>query len=167
MNKPGPLPSDLESLFVERERAQVTLDSIGDAVVSTDFRGHVTYLNKAAQHLTGFPQEAASGRPIGEVFRLVDAVSRRPVACPVAESIIENQKRSVGAHCLLVHRENTLVPVDVSATPYYKVNHMSIGWTLRADPQTRGTSSAESDGGSRPRMKSRDTCAPHWGARSS
>jgi PAS domain-containing protein len=88
MNKPDPLPSDLDSLFVERERAQVTLDSIGDSVVSTDFPGHVTYLNKAAKHLTGFPQEAASGRPIGEVFRLVDAAPRRPVDCPVTESSI-------------------------------------------------------------------------------
>ena len=119
MNKPDSLLSDLDTLFVERERAQVTLDSIGDAVVSTDFRGHVTYLNKAAEHLTGFPQEAASGRAIGEVFRLVDAVSRRPVDCPVTESIIENQRRSVGAHCLLLHRDKTLVPVDVSATPIH------------------------------------------------
>ena len=119
MNKPAPLPSDLDTLFIEQERAQVTLDSIGDAVVSTDFRGHVTYLNKAAEHLTGFPQEAAVGRPIGEVFRLVHAVSRRSVACPVTESIIENRKRSVGAQCLLLRRENTLVPVDVSATPIH------------------------------------------------
>lgn len=119
MIKPDPPPSDLDSLFVERERAQVILDSIGDAVVSTDFRGHVTYLNKAAEHLTGFPQEAASGRPIGEVFRLVDAASRKPVDCPVTESIIENQRRSVGTHCLVLHRENTLVPVDVSATPIH------------------------------------------------
>jgi diguanylate cyclase (GGDEF)-like protein/PAS domain S-box-containing protein len=119
MNKPGPLPSDLDTLFIERERAQVTLDSIGDAVVSTNFRGHVTYLNKAAGQLTGFTQEAASGRPIGEVFRLVDAVSRRPVDCPVTESIIENQRRSVGAQCLLVRRDNSLVPVDVSATPIH------------------------------------------------
>ena len=119
MNKPGPLPSDLDTLFIERERAQVTLDSIGDAVVSTDFRGHVTYLNKAAVQLTGFPQETAFGRPIGEVFRLVHAVSRRSVDCPVTESIIENQKRSVGAHCLLVRRENTLVPVEASATPIH------------------------------------------------
>src|SRR5882757_8898483 len=119
MNKPSPLPRDLDTLFIERDRAQVTLDSIGDAVVSTDFRGHITYLNKAAEHLTGFPQEAAFGRPIGEVFRLVHAVSRRPVDCPVTESIIENQRRSVGAHCLLLRRENTLVPVDVSATPIH------------------------------------------------
>jgi diguanylate cyclase (GGDEF)-like protein/PAS domain S-box-containing protein len=119
MNKPSPLPSDLDILFIERDRAQVTLDSIGDAVVSTDFRGHITYLNKAAEHLTGFPQEAAFGRPIGEVFRLVHAVSRRPVDCPVTESIIENQRRSVGTHCLLLRRQNTLVPVDVSATPIH------------------------------------------------
>ena len=119
MKKPGPLPSDLDTLFIERERAQVTLDSIGDAVVSTDFRGHVTYLNRAAEHLTGFPQEAAFGRPIGEVFRLVHAESGRPVNCPVTESIIENQRRSVDAPCLLLHRKNTLVPVDVSATPIH------------------------------------------------
>jgi len=118
MNKPEPLPDDLDTLFIERERAQVTLDSIGDAVASTDFRGHLTYLNKAAEHLTGFQQEAACGRPIGEVFRLVHAVSRRPIDCPVTEAIIENQRRSVAAHCLL-RREDTLVPVDVSATPIH------------------------------------------------
>jgi len=118
MNKPEPLTNDLDTLFIERERAQETLDSIGDAVASTDFRGHLTYLNKAAEHLTGIPQEAACGRPIGEVFRLVHAVSRRPIDCPVTEAIIENQRRSVAAHCLL-RREDTLVPVDVSATPIH------------------------------------------------
>src|ERR1700735_2703163 len=118
MNKPDQLASDLDTLFIERERAQVTLDSIGDAVASTDFRGQVTYLNKAAEHLTGFTQEAAFGRPIDEVFRLVHAESRRTVDCPVTESIIENQKRSVDEHCLL-RRKNTLVPVDVSATPIH------------------------------------------------
>jgi diguanylate cyclase (GGDEF)-like protein/PAS domain S-box-containing protein len=118
MNKTELLPIDPDTLFIERERAQVTLDSIGDAVASTDFRGHLTYLNRAAEHLTGFPQEAASGRPIGEVFRLVHAVSRRPIDCPVTEAIIENQRRSVAAHCLLC-RGNTLVPVDVSATPIH------------------------------------------------
>jgi len=119
MNKPDPLASDLDTLFIERERAQVTLDSIGDAVASTDFRGHVTYLNKAAEHMTGFSQEAAFGRPIDEVFRLVHAESRRTIDCPVTESIIENQKRSVDAPCLLARGENTLVPVDVSATPIH------------------------------------------------
>src|ERR1700740_895593 len=104
MKKPGPL--DLDTLFIERERAQVTLDSIGDAVVSTDFRGQITYINKAAENLSGFSQEKAFGRPIGEVFRLVHAVSRLPIDCPVTESIIEDQKRSAGPDCLLVRGEN-------------------------------------------------------------
>src|SRR5580692_4527470 len=119
MNQADPLPDDLDSLFIERERAQVTLDSIGDAVVSTDFRGHVTYLNRAAEHLTGVAQEAAFGHPIGEVFRLEHAVSKLPIECPVTESISENQKRSAGAHCLLLRRGNTPIPVDVSATPIH------------------------------------------------
>jgi diguanylate cyclase (GGDEF)-like protein/PAS domain S-box-containing protein len=88
-------------------------------VASTDFRGHVTYINKAAENLSGFSQEVAFGRPIGDVFRLMHAVSRLPIDCPVMESIIENQKRSAGADCLLLRRENTLVPVDVSATPIH------------------------------------------------
>jgi diguanylate cyclase (GGDEF)-like protein/PAS domain S-box-containing protein len=119
MSKPDPQPSDFDTLFIERDRAQVTLDSIGDAVISTDFRGHVTYLNRAAEQLTGSAQEAAFGRPIREVFRLIHAVSRQPVNCPVTDSIIENQKQSVGEHCFLLHRENMLVPVDVSVTPIH------------------------------------------------
>jgi diguanylate cyclase (GGDEF)-like protein/PAS domain S-box-containing protein len=117
MKKPDPL--DLDTLFIERERAQVTLDSIGDAVASTDFRGHVTYINRAAENLSGFSQEDAVGRPIGEFFRLVHAASRLPIDCPVTESIIEDQKRSAGADCLLLRRDNSLVPVDVSATPIH------------------------------------------------
>jgi diguanylate cyclase (GGDEF)-like protein/PAS domain S-box-containing protein len=119
MNQAEPLPSDLDSLFIERERAQVTLDSIGDAVVSTDFRGNVTYLNRAAEQLTGVAQKTAFGRPIGELFSLENAVSKLPIDCPVTESIIENQRRSAGAHCLLLRRGNTPIPVDVSATPIH------------------------------------------------
>jgi diguanylate cyclase (GGDEF)-like protein/PAS domain S-box-containing protein len=119
MKNSDPQPGDLDSLFIERERAQVTLDSIGDAVASTDFRGQVTYLNRAAEALTSFSQEAAFGRPIGEVFRLVHAVTKQPIDCPVTESIIENQKRSVGDRCLLLRGEDTFVPVDVSTTPIH------------------------------------------------
>jgi len=119
MDIPGSAPSDSDFLFIERERAQVTLDSIGDAVISTDFRGHVTYLNRAAEQLTGSAQLAAFGRPIDEVFRLVHAASKQPIDCPVTESIIENQRRSVTEHCALLRRQNTFVPVEVSATPIH------------------------------------------------
>jgi diguanylate cyclase (GGDEF)-like protein/PAS domain S-box-containing protein len=123
MAKAQSLKNNLDTLFIERERAQVTLDSIGDAVASTDFRGHVTYLNKAAVLLTGVSQEDAFGRPIDEIFRdeifrIVHAVTKQPLNTPVTASIIEDEKQSCGAPCLL-NREDAFVPVDVSATPIH------------------------------------------------
>src|SRR5690606_2337561 len=57
-----------EELFAEKERAQVTLDSIGDAVLATDIVGNMTYLNLEAESLTGWSRADAIGRPIAEVF---------------------------------------------------------------------------------------------------
>ncbi|MGD0493057.1 MAG: diguanylate cyclase [Steroidobacteraceae bacterium] len=111
--------SYLDVLFTERERAQVTLDSIGDAVVSTDFAGHVAYLNKAAERLTGLAEAVACDRPIGEVLRLIDSETGEPIGNPATEAIIENQKRSGGANCLLLRSDNTRVPIDISATPIH------------------------------------------------
>ena len=54
-----------EALFVEKERAQVTLNSIGDAVISTDVAGSITFLNLTAQNMTGWPHEEAVGPPDG------------------------------------------------------------------------------------------------------
>src|SRR6476661_7687124 len=61
-----------EALFNEKERAQVTLNSIGDAVMSTDVWCNVTYLNLVAEDLTGWSREEAAGRPLDEVFRIID-----------------------------------------------------------------------------------------------
>src|SRR6202047_275540 len=62
-----------EALFNEKERAQVTLNSIGDAVMSTDVCAQVTYLNTVAEALTGWSRTEAAGRPGAEVFRIIDA----------------------------------------------------------------------------------------------
>src|SRR6202035_905514 len=64
--------SNVEALFREKERAQVTLNSIGDAVVSTDIAGNVTFLNPIARDMTGWSPEKAIGRPFEEVFRILD-----------------------------------------------------------------------------------------------
>ena len=65
-----------DALFEEKERAQVTLNSIGDAVVSTNFWGRVTYLNIVAERMTGWTQAQASGRAVDDVFRLIDVMTR-------------------------------------------------------------------------------------------
>jgi DNA-binding NarL/FixJ family response regulator len=62
-----------EALFEEKERALVTLNSIGDAVLSIDLRGRVTYLNVVAESMTGWSRAEAMDEPIEEVFRIIDA----------------------------------------------------------------------------------------------
>ena len=114
------LYENAEALFAERERAQVTLDSIGDAVMSTDFRGHVAYLNKAAERLTGWVQSEAAGLPAGMVFQLVDVQTGLPTPSPATEAIIENQRRATAAaSCVLIRRDGEAVAVEVAATPIH------------------------------------------------
>ena len=114
------LDEHAEALFAERERAQVTLDSIGDAVVSTDFRGHVAYLNKAAERLTGWVQSEAEGLPAATVFQLMDVNTGESTQCPATEAIIENQRRApAAASCVLIRRDGEAVAVEVAATPIH------------------------------------------------
>ena len=65
-----------EALFFEQQRAEVTLNSIGDAVLSTDVPGDVTYLNAVAEAMTGWARPEALGRPLAEVFHIIDATTR-------------------------------------------------------------------------------------------
>lgn len=68
-----------EALFAEKERAQVTLNSIGDAVLTTDLLYNVTYLNQVAEAMTGWSREDALGRPLAEVFHIIDGTTGQPV----------------------------------------------------------------------------------------
>src|SRR5439155_23482742 len=70
-----------EALFAEKERAQVTLNSIADAVLSTDLAGNVTYLNLVAERMTGWSSAEAVGRLLAEVFTIIVGSSRE-AACP-------------------------------------------------------------------------------------
>ena len=63
-----------QELFAEKERAQVTLNSIGDAVLSTDISGNVVYMNVVAENMTGWGIEEAIGHPLADVFQIIDGV---------------------------------------------------------------------------------------------
>eukprot|EP01034_Spumella_vulgaris_P019866 gene19866-25417_t len=71
-----------DELFQEKERAQVTLNSIGDAVLCTDIAGKVTYLNLVAETMTGWSIAEALGQPLSDVFRIVDRTTRQPTDNP-------------------------------------------------------------------------------------
>jgi PAS domain-containing protein len=65
-----------EVLFGEKERAQVTLNCIGDAVICRDLPGNITFLNLVAEKMTGWSRVEAEGQPMAEVFRVLDAATR-------------------------------------------------------------------------------------------
>ncbi len=106
-----------EALRDERERYRVTLGSIGDAVIATDTGGRVTFLNQLAQRLTGWDTDAARGRPLDEVFRVIDEVTRRPVPNPALRALKEGAVVRLANHIVLTARDGTERPLDDSAAP--------------------------------------------------
>ncbi|MDP1707898.1 MAG: EAL domain-containing protein [Gammaproteobacteria bacterium] len=116
-----------ETLFAERERAQVTLNSIGDAVLSTDIEGNVTYLNLVAEKMTGWSREEASGRPLAEVFQIIDAETRKPVQDPMELAIRQNKTVSLSANCLLIARNGSESAIEDSAAPIHDRGGRVIG----------------------------------------
>jgi diguanylate cyclase (GGDEF)-like protein/PAS domain S-box-containing protein len=111
--------ANAEALFEEKERAQVTLDSIGDAVISTDANGRVTYINAVAEALTGWSRQAATARPLAEVFRIVDVDSREVAQDPLGLAIRENRAVSLTPNCVLVRRDGGETHIEDSAAPIH------------------------------------------------
>jgi diguanylate cyclase (GGDEF)-like protein/PAS domain S-box-containing protein len=108
-----------EVLFEERERAQVTLDSIGDAVISTDAQSRVTYLNAVAEDLTGWSRDEAMGRPLTEVFRIINVDSRDEVQDPMGLAIRENRTVSLAPDCIFIRRDGLETGIEDSAAPIH------------------------------------------------
>ncbi|MFZ0499298.1 MAG: EAL domain-containing protein [Steroidobacteraceae bacterium] len=111
--------ANAEALFEEKERAQVTLNSIGDAVISTDVGGRVTYLNAVAESMTGWSLEEAVGRPLEEVFRVANAATRESVRNPMTLAILENKTVGLESNCVLIRRDGTEAAIEDSAAPIH------------------------------------------------
>src|SRR5258708_5569824 len=101
------------------ERAQVTLHSIGDAVMSTDVTGKITYLNPAAESMTGWSREAAAGHPVEEVFRIIDGTTRKAVQSPTALAIRQDRTVALTPNCVLIRRDGVEVPIEDCAAPVH------------------------------------------------
>jgi diguanylate cyclase (GGDEF)-like protein/PAS domain S-box-containing protein len=111
--------ANAEALFEEKERAQVTLNSIGDAVMSTDVWGHVTYLNMVAEGLTGWSREEAAGHPLEDVFRIIDATTREVMQNPMTLAIRENKTVGLTPNCILIRRDGVEAAIEDSAAPIH------------------------------------------------
>ena len=108
-----------EALFNEKERAVATLDSIGDALISTDLSGRVTYVNAAAERMTGWRPEEAAGQPFEHVFRIIDGVSRRSCPNPMDLAVRLNETVGLTSNCVLIRRDGVECPVEDSAAPIH------------------------------------------------
>ncbi len=108
-----------DALIIERNRAQVTLNAIGDAVLSTDLLGNITYLNLVAEIMTGWTREEALGRPAYEVFRIIDGTTRAAARNSLVLAIRENRVVGLAAGCVLIRRDGVECAIEDSAAPIH------------------------------------------------
>jgi diguanylate cyclase (GGDEF)-like protein/PAS domain S-box-containing protein len=108
-----------DALYVEKERALVTLNSIGDAVLSTDISGRITYLNLVAETMTGWRREEAIGQPLAEVFRIIDGATRKTARDPMEMAVEENRTVGLTVNCILIRRDGFESAIEDSAAPIH------------------------------------------------
>jgi len=101
----------------QREWFQVTLSSIGDAVITTDSRGCVTFLNSIAEKLTGWASAEATGQPLSTVFNIINEVTREPVEHPVNKVLRHGRIVGLANHAALVNRHGAVTAIEDSAAP--------------------------------------------------
>lgn len=107
------------ALAEEKERAQVTLASIGDGVIRTDAAGRIDYMNPMAEGLTGWTFTQAAGRPLMEVYRVVDEISRKPLAGPLRLCLAQRRPVEPPGNSLLLHLQGSESMVQDSASPIF------------------------------------------------
>lgn len=124
------LKRTLNTLANEKERAEVTLHSIGDAVITTDAEGCIKYLNPVAEQLTGWTNVAAHGLPSSQVFNIINESTGDPLGDPVEKAIKENRIVPLANHAALIKRNGKIIPIEDSAAPIRDKQNQIIGAVL-------------------------------------
>jgi len=106
-----------QAIFAEKERAQVTLQSIGDAVISTDAEGRIEYINPVAEGLTAWTLAEARGQPIGAVLRLVNELTRESIENSLTGALGRSEHGGSADHAVLITRAGNEVAIQESAAP--------------------------------------------------
>jgi diguanylate cyclase (GGDEF)-like protein/PAS domain S-box-containing protein len=116
-----------EALFAEKERAQVTLKCIGDAVVCTDIEGDITFLNPVAEQMTGWSLLEAAGRPMTEVFRTLNVTSTEPTETTAELAILQVRAVHLPPSCTLIRRDGLEIPIEDSIAAIHGRDGEAIG----------------------------------------
>jgi two-component system, cell cycle sensor histidine kinase and response regulator CckA len=127
----------LQNELIRREaQLRTTLYSIGDAVIATDINGRVTLMNPVATQLTGWPESEAQGRPLEDIFPIINEYSRQPVDNPVTQVLQEGVTVGLANHTLLIHRDGSERPIADAAAPIWGVDNQLTGVVLIFRDQT-------------------------------
>jgi two-component system, cell cycle sensor histidine kinase and response regulator CckA len=116
-----------EALFFEKELAQVTLKSIGDAVITTNGEGYVTSLNPMAENLTGWSEKEAQGLHLFEVFKIINALTKETVENPIVKALDEVRIVNLAKNTILIARDGREFSIDDSASPIQDSQGQVIG----------------------------------------
>jgi diguanylate cyclase (GGDEF)-like protein/PAS domain S-box-containing protein len=116
-----------QRLYVAQARAEITLNSIGDAVISANMDGHVDYLNISAEKITGWSRGQACGHPIAEVLNIIDSITDHPVINPVEYVLKSDQPHDMTGETILVDRQGKRIPIEDSASPIHDWDGKLVG----------------------------------------
>jgi diguanylate cyclase (GGDEF)-like protein/PAS domain S-box-containing protein len=108
-----------EALYNEKERAQVTLNSIADAVICTSVDGSLSYLNSAAERLTQWTSSAALGRRLEDVFHIVDTQTREVIPNLMSLAVKQNKISKLPPLCILIRHDGSELPIEDSCAPIH------------------------------------------------
>lgn len=111
-----------EVLYLEKARAEITLNSISDAVIGTDMSGNVDYLNVAAEHMTGWLKEEARGHPISEVMQIINGATGKPEPNPVELVLQQDKPMRLVAGTILIRRDGSQAAIEDSSAPIHDSN---------------------------------------------
>jgi diguanylate cyclase (GGDEF)-like protein/PAS domain S-box-containing protein len=116
-----------EALFEEKERAQVTLNCIGDGVACTDMEGNVTFVNLVAEKMTGWSLAEAYGRTVPEVLQILDATTRKIVPNPMQRALERDHTTRLPSNSILIRRDGSEIPIEDSVAPIHDRQGQVIG----------------------------------------
>ncbi|SKA08174.1 PAS domain S-box-containing protein/diguanylate cyclase (GGDEF) domain-containing protein [Trichlorobacter thiogenes] len=108
-----------EALFLEKNRAEITLNSISDAVIGTDMSGNIDYLNIAAEQMTGWSRDEARGLPINQVMHIVNGDTRETERNPVELVLQQNKPMGLTAGTILIRRDGNEASIEDSSAPIH------------------------------------------------
>ena len=119
-----------EALRKQSDWLRVTLSSIGDAVITTDVEGRVTFMNRVAESLTGWTQDEAMGRPLPDIFQILNEESRQPVENRALRTLSAGATVGLANHTILIAKDRTECPIDDSAAPIRNYQGEVVGTVL-------------------------------------